>query len=228
MNEQITEKMLQKISNLLDLANNNPNEHEAAAASVKAQELMAKYHIQLADLPQGERPNEEIVTTEVITKGNYLKWRYTLAQVIADNFCCKTYNSKAFDTEMNWCNCIMFYGHESDTKIAARTFDYLFKLGNKFADRYYNKCKQEERHTVGVANYYLMGFVAGIKKVLEKQSTELMIVTPKDVVEQFEEMTASWKTSTYTISCDRRDRRAYDEGQRDGRSAIERTALESK
>ena len=228
MNEQITEKMLQKISNLLDLANNNPNEHEAAAASVKAQELMAKYHIQLADLPQGERPNEEIVTTEVITKGNYLKWRYVLAQVIADNFCCKTYSGNVLDAKMNWCNGIMFYGHQSDTKIAARTFDYLFKLGNKFADRYYNKCKQEERPTVGVANHYLMGFVAGIKKVLEKQSTKLMIITPKDVVDQFEEMAANWKTATHRISCDRRDRRAYEEGQRDGRSAIEQTALESK
>lgn len=228
MNEQITEKMLQKISNLLDLANNNPNEYEAAAASVKAQELMAKYHIQLADLPQGERPNEEIATEEVITKGNYLKWRYKLAQIIADNFCCKTFAGKSLDSNMNYCNCIMFYGHSSDTKIAARTFDYLFKLGNKFADRYYNKCKQEERPTVGVANYYLMGFVEGIRKVLEKQSTELMIVTPKDVEEHFQEMTADWKTYTHSINYNRRDRRAYEEGQRDGRSAIEQTALESK
>lgn len=228
MNEKFTEKMLNKISNLLDLANNNPNEHEAAAASVKAQELMAKYHIQLADLPDGERPNEEIKTSCSITKGNYLKWRIFLAQVIADNFCCKTYQSQAHDENLNWCQCIMFYGHESDTKIAARTFDYLFKLGNKFADRYYNTYKKEGRPTRGIANYYLMGFVRGIKTVLEKQSTELMIVTPKDVEESFEDMTQSWKKSSISLSVNKSDERAYKEGQRDGKAAIEQTALESK
>lgn len=36
------EKILNKIKNLLDLANNNPNENEAIAAALKAQELMAK------------------------------------------------------------------------------------------------------------------------------------------------------------------------------------------
>ena len=40
-----TEKILNKIKNLLDLANNNPNEHEALAAALKAQELMAKYGV---------------------------------------------------------------------------------------------------------------------------------------------------------------------------------------
>ena len=36
------EDIIKKIKNLMDLANNNPNQHEALAAALKAQELMAK------------------------------------------------------------------------------------------------------------------------------------------------------------------------------------------
>lgn len=49
------EKILNKIKNLLDLANNNPNENEAIAAALKAQELMAKYNIELDQLDSKEK-----------------------------------------------------------------------------------------------------------------------------------------------------------------------------
>ena len=54
------EKILKKIENLLALAGNNPSENEAIAAALKAQELMAKYNIELADI-EGETPKDNIV-----------------------------------------------------------------------------------------------------------------------------------------------------------------------
>lgn len=227
MNNNITEKLLNKISNLLDLANNNPNEHEAASASLKAQELMAKYHIELADLSDEELKEDMVKLPVVVDKGNYLKWRYSLAQAIADNFRCKVFSQNISDGNMGWKPAMVFFGYESDAKIASKTFSYLFKLGNKFADRYYNKCKAEGRLTRGVANFYLQGFVKGIRDALEKQSTALMIITPKEVEDEFEEMTHSFKTYSCHISVTN-DGRAYDEGRKDGRFAVESTALESK
>lgn len=227
MNNNITEKLLNKISNLLDLANNNPNEHEAASAALKAQELMAKYHIELADLSDEESKENMIKLPVVVDKGNYLKWRYSLAQAIADNFRCKVFSKDIMTDNLDWKPAMVFFGYESDAKIAAKTFSYLFKLGNKFADRYYNKCKSEGSLTRGVANYYLQGFVKGIRDALEKQSTALMIVTPKEVEDEFTEMRKMFRNVSCSISVTN-DGRAYDEGQRDGRSAIEQTALESK
>lgn len=227
MSNNITEKLLNKISNLLDLANNNPNEHEAASAALKAQELMAKYHIELADLSDAESKENMIKLPVVVDKGNYLKWRYSLAQAIADNFRCKVFSKDIMTDNLDWKPAMVFFGYESDAKIAAKTFSYLFKLGNKFADRYYNKCKSEGSLTRGVANYYLQGFVKGIRDALEKQSTALMIVTPKEVEDEFTEMRKMFRNVSCSISCTN-DGRAYDEGRKDGKFAVESTALESK
>ena len=213
------EKVIERIANLLDLANNNTNENEAIAASLKAQELMAKYHIELCDLGTDEQKKEEpIEEFHVNTNyGNYSTWKYELCLVIASNFCCKAYKKG---------NYIVFYGHQTDAKIASNTFTFLFKLGNKFADRYYNRCKADGRPTIGVANAYLKGFVSGIKEVLEKQCTALMIVTPKDVEDGYAEMSQGWKSKSYSVRR-RDDATAYADGRFDGRQAVESRALET-
>lgn len=213
------EKVIERIANLLDLANNNTNENEAIAASLKAQELMAKYHIELCDLDDDERKKEEPIEEVPVNTnyGNYSKWKYELCKVIADNFCCKVYKKGSF---------IVFYGHETDAQIAGNTFKFLFQLGNKFADRYYNKCKANGRPTIGVANAYLKGFVKGIKEVLEKQCTALMIVTPKDVEDGYAKRSKDWKTHSYRTSYSD-DKQAYSDGKLDGRQAVESRALET-
>lgn len=83
------EKILEKIEKLLALAGNNPSENEAISAALKAQELMAKYNIELADL-EGKSLKQNIVEETYMPKANchYVrKWRYTLSQIIAKNFC---------------------------------------------------------------------------------------------------------------------------------------------
>lgn len=106
------EKLIEKITNLLDLAGNNPSENEALAAALKAQELMAKYHIELADL--GHR-QDEIVEEPCIAKSSGVsKWKMTLACILAENFCCKTFLSAGR---------VVFYGYQQDARIAKEVFE---------------------------------------------------------------------------------------------------------
>lgn len=111
---------------------------------------------------------------------------------------------------------MVFYGYKEDAKIALNVFTYLYEIGNKFAVRYYNKCKKEGKETRGVMNTYLVGFKDGVAEVLEKQCTALMIVTPKEVTESFEEMTSGWKTIKSTLRLSG-DTSAYSNGKSDGR-----------
>ena len=181
------EKILEKIEKLLALAGNNPSENEAISAALKAQELMAKYTIELADL-EGKSLEQNIVEETYTPKANchYVrKWRYTLSQIIAKNFCCKTYSINR--------DAIAFYGYEKDAKIAVEVFKFLFETGNKLANRYYLKCKKEGRDTKGVLNTYLVGFCDGIKEVLDKQCTALMIVVPKEVEEAYTEHSKNFR-----------------------------------
>ena len=46
------QKIIETIKKCLALASNNPSEEEARAAALKAQQLLAKYNIALADVEE--------------------------------------------------------------------------------------------------------------------------------------------------------------------------------
>jgi hypothetical protein len=133
------------------------------------------------------------------------------------NFCCKTFViGKRY---------IVFYGYEKDAKIAAEVFKFLFNTGNKLADRCYYDYYKRGENTRGVKNTYLMGFSQGISEVLGKQCRALMIVTPKEVTESFEEMAKGFGNLHSKVQMNG-DRRAYDKGVSDGRSTANARSLE--
>lgn len=205
------EKIINKIKNLLDLSNNNPNEHEAIAAALKAQELMAKYNVELAQLEDAPADHELVEETFYEGSGHNVKtWKYGLARTVASNFRCKYYimNNKH----------VVFYGYKEDAKIALDVFTYLYKTGNKLANRFYNKVKKEGGNTKGVLNTYLAGFRDGVKSAFEKQCTALMIVTPKEVNEGFEVLTADFKTTSHKLKILGHNNAAYGEGKIDGKA----------
>lgn len=214
------EKIIEKIKNLFDLAGNNPNENEAMAAALKAQELMAKYNINASQINTESADNEIFhARFEDSSKHEMKKWKARLCQVIARNFCCEVYFSGS---------AVVFYGYKKDAEIALETFGFLYKAGNKLAVKYYNKCKKEFKDTKGVMNTYLAGFVKGIQEELGKQCTALMIVTPKEVKDSFTEMSAEWKHKNVHLKINGVHDEAYAKGKQDGKDAIESKTLEDK
>ena len=115
------EKIIAKIRKILELSKKNPNQNEAEAAALKAQALMAEYHVELTDLEDMQTVEE--ITEEVFQTGTGNKWKYSLARIIARNFRCRHfYYGKS---------AVAFYGYETDVKIAVMTYEYLFKVGKK-------------------------------------------------------------------------------------------------
>lgn len=213
-----SEKIITKIKNLLDLANNNSNENEAMAAALKAQELMAKYNIDSSAVYDIEKEEKEIAHMMYEDSGKHemKKWKVSLSTVIARNFCCEVYF---------YGKSVVFYGYKKDARIAVEVFRFLYEAGNRFAVRYYNKCKKEGKDTRGVMNTYLMGFVAGIKDVLDKQCTALMIIVPEEVKGSFKEMTANWKSKSTNLKMSG-DYGAYNQGKTDGRTTATAKEIE--
>ena len=209
------EKIVEKIKNLLDLAGNNPNENEALAAALKAQELMAKYHVQLADV-SGER-SEKIVSElcDIRRVSGNSKWKVFLAEILAENFSCKCYLCGPN---------IVFYGYEKDAKIARDVFLFLYKTGVKLARKQYYVAKKQGRYTKYVMNTYLIGFCAGIKEVLGKQCTALMVVVPEKVKEGYTKLGLRQAQRNIRTSKDSTD---YDQGVRDGKDTVNSRALEA-
>lgn len=215
------EDALETIKNLLETARRETtNENEAVSAALMAQRLMAKYNVELNEV-EGEKITDEIVEKIYRDTGKHemKKWKIGLASIIAKNFRCEVYLIQGEGKNVS------FYGYERDAEVALSTFTFLYEIGNKFATRYYNKCKKEGKNTKGVMNTYLWGFRDGIKEELEKQCTALMIVTPKEVKDSFAEKTSGFATTSSRLSVSS-DRKAYENGKTDGKNVAQSRSIE--
>lgn len=203
------EKVIARIQKVLELSRNNPSKEEAQSAALMAQKLLAQYHLSMVDIESMEKEVENIEEIFVeVGMGN--KWKGRLAGIIAKNFRCKYY--------FHGRDCIVFYGYEMDAAVAAQTFEEMFFTGIKLANKFKRECSGD---TKGVFNSYVVGFCEGLKEGLDRQCTALMIVTPKEVTESFEKMSAGWKhtKSVLTISGSSNGYNARTAGHRAGREA---------
>lgn len=213
------EKIIQTIKKVLELSKNNPSEEEAKAAALKAQELLAKYHIDISEVDDLDIVSEEIVEVSVNIPSK--KWKYTLAQIVADNFRCKHfYYGKST---------VVFYGHKTDAEVAAETFKYLFDMGNRAAGREVDKVFGQTGTSAGVYNSFVKGFCDGVSDALGKQCTALMLVIPKDVNESYTEKCKGFKSmniSGLSVAGNESCRDAYVSGKAKGKEAVGSRQLE--
>lgn len=219
------EKIIEKIKKVLELSKNNPSIEEAKSAALKAQKLMAEYHISMLEIEMID--DIENIIEEKIDVGTGNKWKYALSSIVAKNFRCKYfYYGK---------NTVVFYGYEEDAKISAMTFKMLFDVGNKESAKYYQKQRQEYLKECryfdgrGIKNAFLNGYLLGIREALERQCTALMIVIPKNVEEKYKERTSNFHSinSSLKIRINTEGERAKSEGIRIGKNMIMSRGIET-
>jgi len=218
---------IRKIKNLLELAGDNPNENEAKAAALAAQRLIAKHDIKDSELMTTyEEAIKEIESGSY--KGN--PWAVRLGRAIADNFRCRmylTYNgtrswytNRVTKTEER----VVFMGYETDAIAATETFNHLYTMGNRLADKECRAARAKYGTARGVKNSFLLGYVDGIKSELEKQCKALVLVTPAKVSEYADNRTSGFATKRTNLR-NAYDSESYDSGVYAGRSSMRQGAL---
>lgn len=213
------EKMLEKVKKLLALAGNNPSQEEATAAALKAQELIARYNLNLTDT---EKETMEMAQAEFKT-GVDKSWKYGLAQTVAHNF--RVCNFWVDNRK------VVFYGYKQDVEVAAQVYGFLFKTGERGARAACRVAYKENGTETGVYFSYTRGFTAGVKSALDAQSTALMVVMPKEVKESYETykqesgmvVMGGYRKGNTKVSSS-----AYNNGFKDGKDAISQRNIESK
>ena len=218
------EKIIEKIKKVLELSKNNPSEEEARAAALQAQKLLAKYHIDMAEVEGIDLDKTESIEEIEVTVGGGHKWKYTLSRVVANNFRCRHfYYGKGT---------VVFYGHQTDAQIAAATFKYLFDLGNRKARTVRAQARREnDGYCDGVFNSYIEGYVQGVKESLEKQCTALVLVIPQDVKDEYEKRSQGFGTIKHTGLTTGYNESCYKARQRgivDGKDAMASKSLDMK
>lgn len=190
------------------------SEHEAEAAILKAQELMAKYGIQ--DI--GKENDIKYISLTCKHTGNR-SFRRALAKIIANNFRVKNYLQNMQVT---------FFGRENDVLTAKQAFEYTYAFICRESGRICRRTRENLQDTTGVVNSYSMGFCQGLKEKLDAQSVALMVVTPSDVTEKYEELSRGFVRSKHKISMAGFSRSIYEQGRKDGREVWSRDRLSGK
>lgn len=169
MNEQ---NLMDKVQKLLSLAGNNPNEHEAQAAYAKAQALIAEYNL---DMSKATGEKIEFVA-KLCKHSNNEGYRKPLAVVIADNFRVKTFMRG---------NTVCFFGMKQDVEVAVEVFNHAYRYSHNRGLKLERQYREKGLSTHGVANSYWLGFCKGLKDILDEQCKALMIITPQEVEDEW-------------------------------------------
>lgn len=226
MTEKVSSSILIKIQKLLSLSNDKTaTESEAKSAALAAQKLLAKYNLDI-DTVNVANDEKEIVETKIASSEykNYA-WAPKLANVLSKNYCCKFWViTSGRDTIIS----LVFYGFKGHTEVAKSVFNYLFNVGNNLALAYCREYSKKYGHSRGVYNSYVMGFLAGIKAVLDEQCTALKIVIPEEVEEGYKEQHFAGTHKTIRMNINN-DSNIYSKGFADGKAAFgNRKQLEGK
>lgn len=132
------ENVMRRIRGLMAKAKNNPSPEEALAAAAKAEELLAKYNLDFAEVQLQELERGEGITVEGVyanvNKGAAKKisnWAMWLSIACAELF---DVHANYGDGEVEVaggkkapCKLIKFHGYDTDVKVCAWTFGYLFQ-----------------------------------------------------------------------------------------------------
>lgn len=168
------EKIIAKVQKLLELAGNNPNENEAQAAMLKAQQLMARYHIEAAQVTKKEEVKK--VETTIIEGNQSTAWAIRLANIITANFRCNLLRVPGKG--------LMFVGLVEDVAIARGVYVFAVQVLEKNMKKLRRQYRKQGLSTDGISQDYAAGFLAGLKKKYDDQvkENEWALVLVKDAL----------------------------------------------
>jgi hypothetical protein len=141
----IPARLLAKIEKLMALSG-SPNEHEAASAVSKAQQLLFAHHLAVEDLPRlrGTRTSRDGRIVEVrygeLVGDRPALWQRTLADAVAKSSFCAMINQRRWQPAPGGgiveVHNLLLIGRPSDVELARRTLDFLtealVRLANAF------------------------------------------------------------------------------------------------
>ncbi len=215
-----------KIQKLLALSD-NPNEHEAQAALLKAQELMAKHKLSMHDFET--KTNAKVVryNTGLTCSKRKDPWIVQLANSIAPHYCCKMYRSKAPHKHTVT---VFLVGFPEDAQACTDILKYAIMCINNWI------CRHEKTLPLSTDAYtrrsihdsYAYGYIRGMRTVMEQQRQKhqewgLALVVPPEAQEIISKMkTENFQGNSVHIAS------IYNQGFVDGTKFSPHTELSDK
>lgn len=158
------ERIIAKIRKLLSLSKSD-NEHEAATAAAKAQELLSQYNLSVSDIPADDDGKVRAGTAKAKTRQRLEKWARALACLTARAFDCAYYHHFEGST--------CFVGVGADQEVCSWTYGYLYKTLLRMGSRHMQtpRCRRlrSSRSKALARESYLLGVVYMVSDRLQAQ-----------------------------------------------------------
>ncbi len=189
-------KILDKIRNLLTLAEDGGDDEESQTALLMAQKLMLKHKISQNEL--SEKGENEIVLRSLSVYKRLYWWEKSLIRIIAENFRSLFYiQSNRLPHQSTVQRKIVLMGYQEDVDLAyemfylaADTMKYYSKLHLESLD----EAEFKKSSKANLRKSYYQGFMDGLQKkfnlqreamLQEDEKYALVIKTPQEVVDKF-------------------------------------------
>lgn len=216
------EKILQKIRNLLSLAEDGGNDEESQTALLMAQKLMLKYKISQNEL--SETGENKIVTKSLSVYKRIYWWEKILVRIIAKNFRVMFYvQSSQFAHKKKVQRKLVYMGYPEDVELAIELFHLAAQSMKHYAAEHIKELDIDRQQALEIRRSYYTGFMDGLKSkfkaqrealLKEDEKYALVIHTPQEVIDEFnKEITGSLK---FRPKQSRSDMAAYQNGYQKG------------
>lgn len=189
------EKILDKIRNLLTLAEDGGNDDESQTALLIAQKLMLKYKISQNDLNEGGR--QEIIIKSLSVYKRIYWWEKILVKIIAENFRVMFYiQSNRLPHQTSVQRKLVLMGYPEDVELAYEVFHLAAEAMRHFASLTIQTNKSDKLSTATLRKSYYQGFLDGLdskfqaqREALAKENEKyaLIVQTPQEVKDKFNE-----------------------------------------
>lgn len=162
----------------------NPNENEAKAALLKAQELMAKHKLSMADFEAASESEVGQYNTGIQCSKRKNEWVVALADVLATHYCCRSYRTRKRGKQINT---IMLAGFPEDAEVCTGIMKYAISCINSWILKMEKGLPENTSLYVrrSVRDSYAYGYIRGIKSALKQQREKhqewgLVLVVPQE------------------------------------------------
>lgn len=210
------EKIIEKIQKLFNLAGNNPNENEAKAALLKAQELMAKYNLDQDKLTGADKETIKYISiSTTLTHGIFTD---SLTVTISRSFACEP---------IVLCDkSIAIFGRKDNAIAVVSALEFAYSVMSKGAKMAADSYDPILGTKAEAKNSYCLGFCKGLKEAMDAQCVALAVVVPGDVKEGFKNKypILGKARANRRVSCDSRSE-AFSTGYKDGSTALNKRSI---
>jgi len=221
------DSLIDTIQRLLALSG-SPNEHEAKLALAKAQELMLRHNLSMAEVQAADLHAKEWVEEDAWS-GKRSPWEQVFVANIIDKYFfakCSTLKRRSNgETTLT----LRFFGNKENVAVAKHVFVYLSRTFRDLWEGY----RRETKSGKGLARTFYHGVWAGFKlkldieravEVATEKSKNALVVISDELASAFADHHPDLKSERCTKV--RHDSQAYNAGYRKGQAIKLHSAIE--